>query len=61
MSKRINILFYIIIAGLLVPFALDAQAGPGKGPAEVAKIEVMTQNLYVGANVRAGLPEQGIH
>jgi hypothetical protein len=51
MSKRINILFYIIIAGLLVPFALDAQAGPGKGPAEVAKIEVMTQNLYVGANV----------
>jgi endonuclease/exonuclease/phosphatase family metal-dependent hydrolase len=51
MGKLTNILFYIIIAGLLVPFAGNAQAGPGKGPADVAKIEVMTQNLYVGANV----------
>jgi hypothetical protein len=51
MSKRINILFYIISVGVLVHFAGNAQAGPGKGPAEVAKIEVMTQNLYVGADV----------
>jgi len=51
MSKRINILFYIISVGVLVYFAGNAQAGPGKGPAEVAKIEVMTQNLYVGADV----------
>ena len=51
MSKRINILFYIISVAVLVYFASNAQAGPGKGPAEVAKIEVMTQNLYVGADV----------
>ena len=51
MSKRTNILFYIMIVSLLVPFSGNAQAGPGKSPADVAKIEVMTQNLYVGANV----------
>jgi endonuclease/exonuclease/phosphatase family metal-dependent hydrolase len=51
MSKRISITHSIILVCLCMPLAGNAQAGPGKGPAEVAKIEVMTQNLYVGADV----------
>jgi endonuclease/exonuclease/phosphatase family metal-dependent hydrolase len=51
MSKRISITNPIILLCLCLPLAGNAQAGPGKGPAEVAKIEVMTQNLYVGADV----------
>ena len=41
MSKRISITHSIILVCLCMPLAGNAQAGPGKGPAEVAKIEGM--------------------
>ena len=40
-----------LLFGVLGVFAFGAQAGPGGKGTDVYKLEVMTQNLYVGADV----------
>jgi len=51
MSKRIPVLFPLLVVSLLVPVAGYAQGRSPDTRAEVAKLEIMTQNLYVGADV----------
>jgi len=51
MSKRFPVLFSLAVVGLIGPCAVHAQGRSPDTRAEVAKLEVMTQNLYVGADV----------